>query len=481
MMRACAFLVAFSLGCTQPETPTQSLAPTPSTLPKAQPAPSSINAVIPAPVIEVENVSTAAPGPVYVLVDHSGVLQITDGGVTTVFPVPTDRSSHFTEIAVSPAGTLWLSDFQGIRIRSLLGETSTIRNVKDGPLYEKLIVRSDKDVWAVSSDIEWNVLHYEGSAWKALRQRKQFSGKYDDNKFSGLAVTTEGTWVASWNGLWRGVGDQWEKIALPEGLSTGPDLLVYRDQLIVVGPGAAFLRQSGAWKKLVWPERILLRWAVSDLGLVAAPIQDKPRIVIGPIDGAGKFIESDVILGHDIRTLTFDGAGRVWVGTNQALAVVDRKGHLLGQWSAGTLDGLTGGILDIAVVGAGPATLPKPKIGRTWEITGKFVTYKTRTALVGASLAMCSSGSFACANDPHAKRFTTDAQGGFRFSAVPEGEYWIEMQPPQGLTDCVTPFTLTNTWVAPAQHCREKPEAPGVCDLGTIQTCLPFEMPPPHH
>jgi hypothetical protein len=186
-------------------------------------------------------------------------------------------------------------------------------------------------------------------------------------------------------------------------------------------------------------------------------------------------------LGQDLRTLAIDGSGRVWVGTDQALAVLDRRGHLLAQWFAGTLDGLTGSILDIAVVGAGPKTLPAPKAARLWEVTGRFVTYKSHAPLFGASLTLCSSGAANCAGDSGAKRVTTDKLGAFRFSAIPEGEFWIRVQPPRGTSDCESPFTVTDKSLVPAHDCHENPGASGVCDLGTITTCFPFEMPPPHH
>ncbi|HRI70984.1 MAG TPA: hypothetical protein PK156_42415 [Polyangium sp.] len=55
-----------------------------------------------------------------------------------------------------------------------------------------------------------------------------------------------------------------------------------------------------------------------------------------------------------------------------------------------------------------------------------------------------------------------------------------ETIPAGGNSDCFTPLTGTNDSLVPTRDCHEKPEAPGVCDLGTIATCLPFEMPPPH-
>ena len=481
MKPAIGLLAVFSAGCMQPEKPIQSSnASTASPSVAVVQSAASTNLAVPMVTVEPQIEPMGTAGPAYVLVDHSGVLELTDQGTKEVFPVPKDRSSHWDEIKVSPSGTLWLSDFQGIRARALGGEILSIRSVKDGPMYEKIVLRSEKDAWAVSSDIEWSILHYDGSTWTPVRQRKQFSGRYDDNKFSGLVVTSEGVWVASWNGVWRGNGAQWEPIKLPEGAGIGPDLFVYRDQLVLVGAEAAFLRQAGAWKQLVWPERILLRWAVSDLGFVAAPLQGTPRVVIGPIDGPGKFVESDLLVGQDIRALTFDGMGRLWVGTDQALAVVDHRGHLLAQWAAGTLDGLTGSILDIAVVGTGPVALPKAKPARKWEVKGKFVTYKRRAPLAGATLLLCTSGASSCVSDPRAKRFTTDGLGQFHFADVPDGEFRLSVTPPAGTDDCNTPFTRTDNSLVPTRDCHEAAGSPGICDLGTITTCLPFEMPPPH-
>jgi len=488
------FFVAITIvlmGCTRPEAPVQITAPplaksSQEATPKVSASAAATTLTTPTTAPQVDAlpiIPTATPGPAYVLVDHSGVLQITENGATTVFPVPKENSSHFTEIALSPTGNLWLTDFQGIRIRTQGGDVSSLRSVKDGPLYKKLIVRSDNDAWAVSSDIEWSVLHYEGRNWKTIRRRAQFPGKYDDNKFEALAVTSEGVWVSSWNGLWRGVGEKWEKITLPDGISTGPDLFVYRDELIVASPGAVYLRKEGAWNKSVWPDKNMLWWVISDLGLFAAPSHGKPRVVIGRVDGTQPFIESDPILGQDFRKLAIDGSGRIWVGTDQALAVLDHRGHLLMQWSAGTLDGLTGSIIDIAVTGGGPQKLPAAKAARLWDVKGRFVTYKRSSSLAGATLTLCAPGAANCATDSRAKHTTTDAQGTFRFSATPEGEFWIHVQAPPGTDDCETPFTVMDKSLVPARDCHEVAGAPGVCDLGTIMTCLPFEMPPPppHH
>lgn len=413
--------------------------------------------------------------------NHSGVLQIDDKGVNVAIAIPQEKLSMFTEISVSPSGRLWLTDFQGIRVRSLQGEMATPRVVKDGPLYENLIHLSDSDVWGVTSDIEWSIVHYNGSTWKNIRKRSQFPGKYDDNKFSGLVVTSEGIWVSSWNGLWRGKEDRWEQVELPDGIGTGPKLFNYRDQLIAVDAGVAYLRKSGTWAKLAWPENILLNYAIHDLGLFAAPHRKKSTVLFGSVEGSTQYAESEPVAGKTIRALAFDTSGRLWVGTERALTVLDRRGHILKEWAAGTLPGLNGRILGLAIVGAGPATLPEPRAGKTWEVKGQFVAYKNSKVLAGAIITLCSSGTSECAGNSGAPRVTTDAQGGFRFSSVPEGEFWLDVQPPPKDPDCATPFTVTDKSLVPRRDCQEKPGAPGVCDLGKLATCLPFEMPLPPH
>jgi hypothetical protein len=248
----------------------------------------------------------------------------------------------------------------------------------------------------------------------------------------------------------------------------------------VANYNAVYLRQAETWKKLVWPEKIMLRWVVSDLGLFAAPKDGQPRVVISSVVGSQAPIESDPVMGQDLRKLVIDDAGRIWVGTDQAFAVLDRRGHLLAQWPAGTLDGLTGSILDMVVVGAGPKALPASNAARTWNVKGQFVTYKSHSPLSGAALALCSPGASDCVGDSSAKRTTTDARGSFQFAAIPNGEFWIRVKPPAGIQDCESPFTVNDKSLVPARDCHELPGTPGVCDLGTITTCFPFEMPPSH-
>ncbi|MBK9263188.1 MAG: carboxypeptidase regulatory-like domain-containing protein [Polyangiaceae bacterium] len=132
-----------------------------------------------------------------------------------------------------------------------------------------------------------------------------------------------------------------------------------------------------------------------------------------------------------------------------------------------------------AALDAGPSPPPSQTTARLWEITGKFVTYKTGKPLAGATISLCASGTLNCSKNPRAKRVTTDAAGAFRLPSVPEGKFWMVVDAPPGTSDCESPFTETGDLVVLARDCHEAPGAPGVCDFGTLETCHPFEMPPP--
>jgi hypothetical protein len=99
--------------------------------------------------------------------------------------------------------------------------------------------------------------------------------------------------------------------------------------------------------------------------------------------------------------------------------------------------------------------------------------------MANATVALCSSiGDRDCANAPSARTTTTGKDGSFTLTGVPEGELRLHVRPPAGMTECATPFTVTGHAVVPSRDCKEASGRPGICDLGTLTDCLPFEMPP---
>jgi hypothetical protein len=204
-------------------------------------------------------------------------------------------------------------------------------------------------------------------------------------------------------------------------------------------------------------------------------------VMLGSVDGEGCVATSDPIHGNHVHALTVDGSARVWLATEEALAVVDGTGRVLAEWTAGTLDGLTGRIRTVAVVGAGPQRLPAAKPARKWEIVGRLETHKQSRALAGTALELCGAlvGEDRCAATSFRQATTTAADGSFRFVDVPEGELHLVVHPPEDVEDCDGIFSESGHVIAPARDCHGTASAPLRCDLGTLTECLPFEMPPP--
>ena len=149
----------------------------------------------------------------------------------------------------------------------------------------------------------------------------------------------------------------------------------------------------------------------------------------------------------------------------------------------GTLDGLTGRLHAVVVVGAGPERLPAAKPARRWEIVGRLETHRQSLPLAGTAIELCGalSGMDQCAPSSFRQATTTAADGSFRFVDVPEGELHLVVHPPEDLEDCQGVFSESGDTIVPARDCHGTASAPLRCDLGTLTQCLPFEMPPPPH
>lgn len=426
--------------------------------------------------------SAPPAGPAWVVVEGVGVLRIGDDAIRTdLVPAP-DQRRWGSALLASDAGELWLSDWDGLHHLDPAGVARTI----PAPHFDALV--SQRGVlWAVTSDIEWELLRREGERWIPERTRRDFPGRYSDNKFVALAAADGALWVSSWNGLWRGAAGAWTPVEPPAPDAHMLDLWAGRERLIAADHRGAFLREGAAWRPLPWPRTGDIRRAVADSGLVAAPCRigqpcgdlaspSEARIVLTSIEG-GCVATSDPLPGSHVQHLALDAAGRAWVATDRGLALVATDGRLLGAWTHGALPGLTGAIVGLAVSGAGPRALPPARPVSAREVRARLTVYKNSAALSGAALVLCSAlpERGACPPGALVRRATSDRDGRVLLRDVPDGEFWIDVQPPPGLDACHTPFTVTGGRLRPALDCP----ATGPCDLGDLTQCLPFEMPPP--
>lgn len=493
--RAFALAVLLLLGCgPRPEGATGGMTPHRAAKPAASAPPAmrsggplpTAQALAPSPACELrlaaDAIAGSKPGPVFALVNHGGVLRIDEQGASVVKPVTRELSPWGTSLVARPDGELWASDWSGVAVLGPApGAVRALRAGKGGPLFEQLAVRSPTDAWAKTSDSEWALVHFDGKSWSVAAERRRFAGRYEDNKLDSLVVTSEGVWVSTWNGVWRGTQGTWVKIATPGDARPSAALFVYRDKPLAASFDGVYLWESDAWRKLAVPAPLGRVWAVSDLGLIAGGGDENRRVVLASLTDPSCVIASSPLRGGVIHDIEIDGSGRLWVATELGLSVLDSAARVLGDWPLGTLDGLVGEVWRLSVASAGPARLPPPVTARRFDVIGRMVTYKSGAALANASLELCAGGNDerGCAGAPFVRRTIVDVDGTFRFQDVQDGDFYLQVRPPAKLADCEGIFSEMRSSVTPAVDCTGWAEGGRVCDLGTIRQCLPFELPPP--
>src|SRR5262245_9085744 len=140
-MRVLVAIAVVLVACrTAGDAPTRSVAPS-----RDSPAPVAAASAAPARCSPSLSGGSATEGPAYVVVDRVGVLRIADGGVSIALR-RTDGRSWDPAVALSPAGELWLSDWDGITVLALNGEIRKRAIDREGTRPERLTVRSRNDV-----------------------------------------------------------------------------------------------------------------------------------------------------------------------------------------------------------------------------------------------------------------------------------------------------------------------------------------------
>jgi hypothetical protein len=73
------------------------------------------------------------------------------------------------------------------------------------------------------------------------------------------------------------------------------------------------------------------------------------------------------------------------------------------------------------------------------------------------------------------------ADGSYRITDVPAGDFSIHVDVPAGLPECDGIFRENGgVRISPARDCGFEDGKPRACKAQDFLVCLPFEMPPPH-
>jgi hypothetical protein len=360
------------------------------------------------------------PGPAYLAVKDSGVVMIDGGAVKMVQPL--EYTVHGLSIASD--GSVWVAAIEGVyRIER---DRATEVN-KDG--VNVVAPVSAREAWSLSHDV---VGHYDGGSWS--KEDKAIVGV--TGLLKDIAVTDDGTvYVASSDSLHRKKkGGAWEKVDLSkqtggkdpffDRLARGPG-----DSLYLSYMHGVLMKSGDGWQPLGADFGIGASGsiAVATQGRVAA-VKGLSELVVVEPGGEQRTVQpgSAGIKAKRFHSVAHDDSGRMWIATDNGLAVLDATGKLARQYEPGTLAGVEGAVEHVLVVGAGPADLPAAGAAETGTVTGKVT--KNDSAITSARVEICASPSMMfrstpCEDASFKKETTTDASGVFKIADVPIGSY----------------------------------------------------------
>lgn len=374
----------------------------------------------------------SGPGPAFFAVDKKGVVRL-DGGTFTALANAPD--SLIKNLHVAADGALWVLGFETIYKLPTL-DAAGFKEVAKGSFQETgsiddFFVIADNDIWAAGFG---GVSHWDGKAW--TKEEKAAIGAGDDT-IDGIAVDREGkVWVASSNRVHVKDKGAWSTLDLSkiksgqlfmEGVERAPDGTVYAlasAALIKLGPAAS---EATAVKLAGGGYPSYSDLAIGPDGTIA--VRNLFDLVIASPSATKTWRKKDY-MSEGVRALAVDGSGRVWVGTEIGVAILG-PGDAKTEWASGAVSELSGEVVGIAVVGAGPAELPAAGPVKTGGLKGKIL--KGGAPVADADVELCPSPGMLFSKSPCAEsrvKFSgkTDAQGEWQFDAVPLGAYGIAIK-----------------------------------------------------
>ncbi|MEZ4369149.1 MAG: hypothetical protein R2939_23120 [Kofleriaceae bacterium] len=368
------------------------------------------------------------PGPAYLGIDQVGLVKIEGGAVTPV----NQHRYLFQDAEVSASGAIYVTGIGGLwEIED--GKATDLRPKGSFDSYDHVALAPSGAIWLLGSS---GLATLDGGIWTKTPKET-----FEDVLLKDLVVDSSGrVWVATTKALWRQDGATWTRT---DGTFTGTDQPFFgalaadgAGRVYVTSIRGIFVLDGGAWRKLGTAEdagsttydELVVR---SDGMVVASGGVDD--LLIAPPGGVPITTDAPT-LGLEAKrldVLAVDGNGRVWLGTDHGLAVIDAAGKLLQQYRPGTLPGVTGKVSVVAVIGGGPA-LPAPSTAVTGNVVGKVL--RDGQPVVGAAIELCASPSTMfrktpCGDATLARAATTGKDGTFRLTDVPVGKHGFAIKP----------------------------------------------------
>ena len=365
-------------------------------------------------------------GPVYFIVNRTGVVAVQDGKFVSL-QAP---EKNFKELVLGGDGKVYAAGYRAVyRI-----EGEALVKVPGSKDVDHLAVGADGQIWTTSFR---HITHFDGAGWTT--EEKAVLGA-DVSLLEGIALDGTGRpWIVSANGVHVRDGETWKTEDL-SGL--GKDKFFFDG--ILAGLDGAMYAVAGEdvlrWKDAKW-EALSLADEGEFLGSGAkVALGAGGRLCVAFSLGAlgcllpdGRRVRKDWKeegVGAMLKGLAVDGAGRVWVASEAGLEVF-LPGGASTRWVPGTIPEAPGEIEDLVALGGGPV-LPAVGEQRKGTVHGSIGT-KAGQPLAGKRMEICASPATMfqqtpCTGAPFVATTTTTEQGEFTFEGVPIGSYGFSVE-----------------------------------------------------
>lgn len=302
---------------------------------------------------------------------------------------------------------------------------------------DTLVCAEGGEIWIAHTG---GLTHFDGTEWSTFTDDQFGTGEFIFG-VGDVAVGADGSVWAITNSSIARLGDDgatWEVFEDGQGINgvySMSDLDVNSDGLPVVAHSQGVLRFDGT------------SWTPDEAPLLSVQevlVDNENRVWVGSFsegvsvnDGSGwtTYNMESGLTSNNIHALATDAAGRIWVGTEWGLNVLDGE-----TWSSYTMansDLLDNAVHFVGVLGDGVTTLPATVEKDPGSVVG--IIEISREPVPDAQVELCAGtvgsifyGDSPCADIPGSMLTTTDENGQFTFENVPVGRYNLTINGPDG-------------------------------------------------
>jgi hypothetical protein len=378
-------------------------------------------------------ITAGAPGPAFIAVEKKGIVRL-DGGKFT--PVKGADSGSYKQLKVGADGKVYAANYS--QIGRLDNDGFTVV-VGDGDTRQPnsstdYAVAADGQIWSATFSA---IDHFDGKAWTS--EAITVLALAADDFPQAITVDRAGKpWLATSQKVFVREGDAWKPVDLKPAKARSP---YYLTRMALAPDGSVYAMGMDSVFQLVdgQPARKLKlggtssysELSVSTDGHLALIDVDKVT-ASNPADGKLQMLRSGKHFKKgSIWAVGADDSGRVWVGSDGGLTIVDQDGTRH-EWPSGAAPEIAGEIKSILVVGSGPAELPDVGEVRKGGLKGTIVDNDGKP-VANATLEVCPNPAFIytktpCADQPVRFSGKTDAEGVWSFAEVPLGEYGVAVK-----------------------------------------------------